>query len=67
MLTIWELWVCIGVSWAGCGEIRVVPYPNEESCYRSLREMRTGDQPIAESGRKRNTVAYCRPRDNEKK
>ena len=58
---IWEMFVCIGVTWAGCGVVQYVQYPTEDSCYRALREMRTGDSPISESDKKRNTVAICRP------
>lgn len=57
----WILSICIGVSWGGCGQYLKVPYPNEESCYRALSAMKTGDQTIAESGNKRNTVAFCAP------
>jgi hypothetical protein len=58
----WELFVCIGVTWAGCGSIIQTPYQSEDSCYRALRELRTGDSPTAESDKKRNTVAFCRPK-----
>jgi hypothetical protein len=58
---IWTLYLCIGVTWAGCGAWQRIPFPTEEACYKSLREMKTGDQPIAESNKKRNTVAYCYP------
>jgi hypothetical protein len=61
----WELFICIGVTWAGCAAVHVVPYPSEESCYRALAAMRTGDQPVGESGQKRNTIAYCRPQQRE--
>ena len=57
----WTLIMCIGVSWAGCASVQYAEYPSEDSCYRALREMKTGDQQIGESGAKRNTVAYCRP------
>ena len=57
----WMLDVCTGVSWGGCGRHSNVPFPTEESCYRSLATLKTGDQPIAESETKRNTVAFCRP------
>lgn len=62
----WELVICIGVTWAGCGAYHAPIYPSEESCYRALREMKTGDQPIMESGKKRNTVAYCKPKSTGK-
>jgi|LakMenEpi03Aug12_release.lakeMendotaPanAssembly.Ray.scaffolds.fasta_scaffold1354027_1 hypothetical protein len=58
----WELVICIGVTWAGCGTVSIPVFPSEETCYRSLREMKTGDQPVAESKNKRNTVAYCQPK-----
>jgi len=57
----WTLVISIGVTWAGCGAQQWATYPSEDSCYRALREMKTGDQPIAESKNKRNTIAYCRP------
>jgi hypothetical protein len=58
---IWILHICIGVSAMGCGAAKALPYPTEEACYKSLREMRTGDSPNAEPDKKRNTVAYCHP------
>ena len=58
----WILFVCMGVSGWGCGAIREEAYPNEASCYRALAAMKTGDQPMAESDKKRNTVAYCKPK-----
>lgn len=61
---IWELFVCLGVTFMGCGAVTVTKYPSEESCYRALREMKTGDSPVAESGAKRNTIAYCRPKQD---
>jgi hypothetical protein len=57
----WTLIICIGVTWAGCANVHYAEYPSEDSCYRALREMKTGDQQVAESGKKRNTVAYCKP------
>ena len=63
MITAWVLHVCIGVSWAGCGSRMMYEYPTEESCYRALRELRTGDQPTAESSKKRNSVAVCYPKN----
>ena len=66
-MTTWILSVCIGVSWAGCGSSMRLEYPSEASCYRALKEMKTGDQPIAESEKKRNTVAVCAPKQEEKK
>ena len=58
----WELFICLGITWAGCGGYQTATYPSEESCYRALAAMRTGDQPVAESGKKRNTIAYCKPK-----
>ena len=63
----WQLVICIGVSWGGCGSYQESTYPTEDSCYRALREMKTGDQPVSESGSKRNTVAFCRPIEAKKK
>lgn len=59
---IWELYVCFGITWAGCAGITTAEYPSEESCYRALAAMKTGDQPISESDKKRNTIALCRPK-----
>lgn len=54
---IWELFVCIGVTWAGCGAVAIVEFPSEESCYRSLSAM-------VNDGK---TTAYCRPKKREEK
>ena len=62
----WILIICIGVSWAGCGGQNTVAYPNEDSCYKALDRMKTGDQQIMESGNKRNTIAYCKPKELNK-
>ena len=63
---IWELVLIMGITWAGVGAQRVSEYPSEDSCYRALREMKTGDSPIMESNQKKNTVAFCRPKTKEK-
>lgn len=65
-LTIWILRVCIGVSWGGCGAGGSYIFPDEQSCQRALKTMVTGDQPTAESGKKRNTVAFCYPTTRDK-
>lgn len=57
----WTLEVCGGISWAGCGTARWILYPDKATCYEALAAMHAGDQPIAESGLKRNTIALCRP------
>lgn len=59
----WVLVICLGVSWAGCGAVQTADYPTEDSCYRALEAMKTGDQAVAESGNKRNTIAYCKPQE----
>lgn len=57
----WVLVICLGVSWAGCGALQKAEYPTEDSCYRALEAMKTGDQEVLESNNKRNTIAYCKP------
>lgn len=64
-MSTWILIACIGVSGWGCGSGWKFEYPSEESCYRALAAMKTGDQPIAESTSKRNTVATCVPKQKE--
>lgn len=64
-MTTWILGICIGVTWAGCGGVRHLEFPSENSCYRALEAMKTGDQPVAESSNKRNTIAYCYPKKKE--
>lgn len=59
----WVLVICLGVSWAGCGAVQIAEYPTEDSCYRALAALKTGDQAISESDNKRNTVAYCKPKE----
>jgi len=63
----WFLSLCIGVSAMGCGSRALISYPTEADCYKALKEMRTGDGPTAESGSKRNTVAYCYPDQSKRK
>ena len=50
---IWELFVCIASTWAGCAAVHVVSYPNEESCYRAL----------ASAVKAEKTTMYCRPKE----
>lgn len=61
----WVLVICLGVSWVGCGSLQEAEYPTEESFYRALEMMKTGDQVVAESNNKRNTVAYCKPKGDQ--
>jgi hypothetical protein len=53
---IWELFVCIGVTWAGCGSAVINEYPSEEACYRALNTMHKAEK----------TLAYCRQKRKEK-
>jgi len=57
----WELIICAAITWAGCGDVSTSKYPNEESCYRALKNILVVDQPIAESKNKRSMYAYCHP------
>jgi len=63
----WILSICIGASSWGCGAFREAVFPSQQACFQALASMRTGDQPTAESGLKRNTVAYCAPAPEGKK
>ena len=62
----WMLTICIGVSWAGCGSYWAMEYPNEESCYRALAAMKTDGQPVAESEKRRSSIAACSPKGPRK-
>jgi uncharacterized protein YceK len=54
---IWELFVCLGVTWAGCASVQLHDFPSEDSCYRALAMMvRDG-----------KTTAFCRPKKREEK
>lgn len=61
----WILVVVYGISWAGPGGRDFAEYPNEQSCYRALQAIKFGDQPIAESDKKRNAFAYCKPKETK--
>lgn len=61
----WILSICIGVSSWGCGSYQTVTYQDEEACYKALDRMKTGDSAVAESGNKRNTVAFCKPKGSK--
>lgn len=50
----WQLVICAGITWAGCGTASVSLYPSEDSCYRALKALRIADQPVAESDKKRS-------------
>lgn len=63
---IWELYVCIGVSWGGCAVQSIVDFPDDASCYRALAAMRFSDPAASgESGLRRSSIAYCRPKQGE--
>lgn len=57
----WTLMWCGGISGWGCGAYGTALYPDKASCYEALATLRSGDQPVAESALKRNTVALCHP------
>lgn len=59
----WQLVICAGITWAGCGTASYSLYPSEDSCYRALKALRIADQPVAESDKKRSMFAYCRPNE----
>ena len=56
------LYVCIGISWAGCGQWQRIPYPSFEKCYESLAAMRFSHEAPVESGVRRTSMAFCRPK-----
>ena len=64
---IYMMYLCAGITWAGCGVITRVEFPNEAACYRSLAAIRINDQPVAESDKRRSMFAYCYPKPPETK
>lgn len=52
---IWQMVMCIGVYWGGCGSYMVADYPDESACQRALSSMR-----FPPDSSKRGAVAYCR-------
>jgi len=63
----WELVICLGITWAGCGSYQDSKFPNEESCYRALKVMQMPGQQIMESKNRHDVVAYCKPYEERKK
>lgn len=60
---IWELFVCINATWAGCGVTSKIEYPDKAQCYEALREMRVEDNGKSSvGGNGKAVVAYCRPK-----
>lgn len=39
--------ICIGVSWGGCGASTRGIFPDEESCFRALREAKHDARSVA--------------------
>lgn len=58
----WELFICVGISWMGCGMNHVHQYPTETACYKALALLRTNDYASAESNERRGMTAICRPK-----
>lgn len=54
----YELVLCIGITWAGCGTWDIIKLPNKESCFENLDHVKIGS-----SGSQGQTkaLAYCRP------
>jgi len=61
---LWELVLCIGIYWGGCGRHEAVSMPNEEACYRALKALRTDESAPVESQSRRGSLAYCAPKQN---
>jgi uncharacterized protein YceK len=59
---LWELFICAGITWGGCGSVTISDYSNEAACYRALAAMRVNDQSMAESDKRRSMYAFCRPK-----
>lgn len=57
----WTLSICSGVSGFGCGANNTYVYSTKAECYEALGAAKSGDQPIAESSLKRNTIMTCHP------
>jgi hypothetical protein len=55
-MMLWELYICFGLTWAGCAGSHVTSYPNEAACYRALDSMVRDDKRV---------VAYCRPKQDK--
>jgi hypothetical protein len=61
----YELFLCVGITWAGCGASLITPFPGPTSradCYAALEAMRVDtNATLATNGNGRQLVAYCRP------
>ena len=55
----WNLWICLGITWAGCSDVRNFEYPSEESCYRAIAAMQIVK---SEADKKQTITAVCRPK-----
>ena len=67
----WTLWLCVGISWGGCGSGRVLEFPTKQACLETLATIRTLDDPkpsaLAEGSAKRSAVAMCYPKESDKR
>jgi hypothetical protein len=60
---IWEMIVCVGITWAGCGDVHYPSYQSKQDCYEALRSMIVVSNANASAGGNgRQAIAYCRPK-----
>lgn len=63
----WILYVCFGITWAGCGGVNWTEFRSIEDCERALSKMHIAQNGQAVTGGNgRQVIAYCRPKDGIK-
>lgn len=54
----YELVLCIGITWTGCGSQEIVKFPDKDSCFENLDHVKLGG---SNNQGQSKTLAYCRP------
>jgi hypothetical protein len=53
----WEMILCLGVTWAGCGASRTIQFPTQDACFVTLREVKVDGV---------RNIALCQPANQPK-
>lgn len=56
---IWQLVICGGLSWGGCGFVSVSDLPRDD-CFSALAVVRFDEHAVGDDSR--SSLAFCRPK-----
>lgn len=62
-MIVWELFICAGISWGGCGVADRNEFPNKQDCFEALSAMRFDNFAMGDT--RRSAYATCTPKEKK--